>query len=103
MKIVNYAGFRDAAKKRLPGFIFEYVDGGSYDEHTLRRNVQDFRAVTLRQRVLRDVSNPNTSTRLFGRDMSLPVALAPVGIAGFYRRRGEVQAIRAAEGAGIPM
>jgi len=103
MKIVNYAGFRSAAQKRLPRFMFEYIDGGSYDEHTLRRNVQDFRAVTLRQRVLRDVSNPRTSTRLFGRDMALPVGLSPVGIAGFYRRRGEVQAIRAAEAAGIPM
>ena len=103
MKIVNYAGFRDAAQKRLPRFIFEYVDGGSYDEHTLRRNVDDFKSVVLRQRVLRDVSNINTATRLFGRDMALPIALSPVGIAGFYRRRGETQAVRAAEATGIPM
>lgn len=103
MKIVNFNGFRDAAQKRLPSFIFEYIDGGSYDEHTLRRNVDDFKAITLRQRVLRDVSNINTATRLFGRDMALPVALAPIGIAGFYRRRGETQAVRAAEAAGIPI
>ena len=103
MKIVNSAGFRAAAQKRLPGFLFEYIDGGSYDEHTLRRNVEDFKAVVLRQRVLRDVSKLNTATRLFGRDMAMPVALAPIGIAGFYRRRGEVQAMRAAESAGIPM
>jgi L-lactate dehydrogenase (cytochrome) len=103
MKIVNFNGFRDAAKKRLPSFIFEYIDGGSYDEHTLRRNVDDFKAVTLRQKVLRDVSGINTATRLFGRDMALPVALAPIGIAGFYRRRGETQAVRAAEAAGIPI
>ena len=103
MKIVNYAGFRAEAQKRLPSFLFEYIDGGSYDEHTLRRNVEDFKAVVLRQRVLRDVSNPRTSTQLFGRDMALPVALAPVGIAGFFRRRGEVQAVRAAEAAGVPM
>src|SRR3569623_1936179 len=103
MKIGNYAGFRDAAKKRLPSFIFEYVDGGSYDEHTLRRNVDDFKLVTLRQKVLRDVSNINTSTHLFGREMALPIALSPIGIAGFYRRRGETQAVRAAEKAGIPM
>jgi L-lactate dehydrogenase (cytochrome) len=102
MKIVNYYGFREAAQKRLPRFIFEYIDGGSYDEHTLRRNVDDFKAVTLRQKVLRDVSNPQLGTRLFGRDMALPVALAPIGIAGFYRRRGETQAVRAAEAAGIP-
>jgi L-lactate dehydrogenase (cytochrome) len=103
MKIVNYAGFRSEAQRRLPGFIFEYIDGGSYDEHTLRRNVEDFKAVVLRQRVLRDVSNLRLGTRLFGRDMALPVALSPVGIAGFFRRRGEVQAVRAAEAAGIPM
>jgi L-lactate dehydrogenase (cytochrome) len=103
MKIVNYYGFREAAQKRLPRFIFEYIDGGSYDEHTLRRNIDDFKAVTLRQKVLRDVSNPQLGTRLFGRDMALPVALAPIGIAGFYRRRGETQAVRAAEAAGIPM
>lgn len=103
MKIVNFAGFRAAAKSRLPSFLFEYIDGGSYDEHTLQRNVEDFKAVILRQRVLRDVSNIKTATRLFGRDMAMPVALAPIGIAGFYRRRGEVQAIRAAESAGIPM
>ncbi len=103
MKIVNYQGFRDAAQKRLPRFIFEYIDGGSYDEHTLRRNVDDFKSVTLRQKVLRDVSNLQLGTRLFGRDMALPVALAPIGIAGFYRRRGETQAVRAAEAAGIPI
>jgi L-lactate dehydrogenase (cytochrome) len=103
MKIVNYAGFRDAAQKRLPSFIFEYIDGGSYGEHTLKRNVEDFKSVVLRQRVLRDVSNINTATRLFGRDMTLPIALSPVGIAGFYRRRGETQAVRATEAAGIPM
>ena len=103
MKIVNYNGFRVAAQKRLPRFIFEYIDGGSYDEHTLRRNVDDFKAVTLRQKVLRNVSNINTATRLFGRDMALPVALAPIGIAGFYRRRVETQAVRAAEAAGIPI
>ena len=103
MKIVNYQGFRDAAQKRLPRFIFEYIDGGSYDEHTLRRNVDDFKSVTLRQKVLRVVSNLQLGTRLFGRDMALPVALAPIGIAGFYRRRGETQAVRAAEAAGIPI
>src|SRR5471030_262734 len=103
MKIVNFAGFRTQSKIRLPRFLFEYIDGGSYDEHTLHRNSEDFRSVTLRQRVLRDVSNIRTATRLFGRDMAMPVALAPIGIAGFYRRRGEVQAVRAAEAAGVPL
>jgi L-lactate dehydrogenase (cytochrome) len=103
MKIVNFAGFRTVARKRLPSFLFEYIDGGSYDEHTLQRNVEDFKRVILRQRVLRDVSDINIATRLFGRDMAMPVALAPIGIAGFYRRRGEVQAVQAAESAGIPL
>lgn len=103
MKIVNFSGFRTEAQKRLPRFLFEYIDGGSYNEHTLKRNVEDFKAVILRQRVLRDVSTINTSTMLFGREIAMPVALAPIGIAGFYRRRGEVQAVRAAEGAGIPL
>jgi len=103
MKIVNFTGFRSEAKKRLPSFMFEYIDGGSYDEHTLGRNVEDFRAVVLRQRVLRDVSNLRLGTHLLGRDWALPVGLSPVGIAGFFRRRGEVQAVRAAEAAGIPM
>jgi L-lactate dehydrogenase (cytochrome) len=103
MKIVNFGGFRTAAQRRLPSFLFEYIDGGSYNEDTLRRNVEDFKAVTLRQCVLRDVSNLRTATRLFGREMAMPVALAPVGIAGFFRRRGEVQAVRAAESAGVPL
>jgi L-lactate dehydrogenase (cytochrome) len=103
MKIVNFAGFRARAKRRLPHFLFEYIDGGSYEEHTLRRNVDDFKAVTLRQRVLRDVSSPSIATSLFGRDMSMPVMLAPLGVMGFYRRRGEVQVVRAAEAAGLPM
>lgn len=102
MKIVNFAGFRARAKKRLPRFLYEYIDGGGYDEITLRRNVDDLKAVTLRQRVLRDVSDVCTATRLFGREMTMPVALAPLGIAGFYRRRGEVQAVRAADAAGVP-
>src|ERR1700759_4173303 len=103
MKIVNSAGFREAAQKRLPHFLFEYIDGGSYDEHTLRHNVDDFKLVTLRQKVLRDVSNPKTATSLFGREMAMPVALAPLGVMGFYRRRGETQVVRAAEAAAGPM
>ena len=51
MKIVNFAGFQAEARKRLPSFLYEYIDGGSYDEHTLCRNVEDFKSVVLRQRV----------------------------------------------------
>lgn len=94
--------YRELARRRLPPFLFEYVDGGSYAEVTLRRNVADLEAVALRQRVLNDVSSIDVSTTLFGRRMALPVALAPIGLAGMNARRGEVQAARAAEAAGIP-
>jgi L-lactate dehydrogenase (cytochrome) len=94
--------YRDLAKRRLPHFLFEYIDGGSYFETTLNRNVEDLRDVALKQRVLRDVSKIDLSTTLFGQTIALPVALAPIGLAGMNARRGEVQAARAAEKAGVP-
>lgn len=94
--------FRKIARRKLPRFLFEYIDGGSYAETTLRRNVEDFQALSVRQRVMRDVSDINLATSLFGQTASLPVALAPIGLAGLYARRGEVQAARAAEAAGVP-
>ncbi|MEA3001493.1 MAG: hypothetical protein QOH81_281 [Sphingomonadales bacterium] len=102
MKPLCVADFRELARRRLPPFLFEYIDGGSYAEITLRRNVADLQAVALRQRVLRDVSAIDLSTRLFGRALAMPVALGPVGLAGMNARRGELQAARAAEAAGIP-
>jgi L-lactate dehydrogenase (cytochrome) len=94
--------YRELARRRLPKFLFEYIDGGSYAEVTLRRNVADLERIALRQRVLTDVSTLDLSTELFGQRMALPVALAPIGLAGMNARRGEVQAARAAEAAGIP-
>ncbi|MFN3458042.1 MAG: FMN-dependent L-lactate dehydrogenase LldD [Novosphingobium sp.] len=94
--------FRELARRRLPHFLFEYIDGGSYSETTLKRNVEDLRDIALRQRVLRDVSGLDLSTELFGQKLKLPVALAPIGLAGMNARRGECQAVRAAETAGIP-
>src|SRR5205085_809998 len=82
----SISDYRALAKARLPHFLFEYVDGGSYAEVTLRRNVADLEAVTLKQRVLRDVSNLDLTTELFGQRWSLPVALGPVGMAGMYAR-----------------
>ena len=93
--------YREAARRRLPRFLFDYLDGGANGEHTLRRNVSDLSDVTLRQRVLRDVADISLKTRLFDQDFAMPIALAPVGLAGMYARRGEVQAARAAEKAGI--
>ena len=102
MITASIADFREAARRRLPRFLFEYIDGGSYAEQTLRRNVTDLADIALRQRVLRDVSNLDLSTELFGQRLALPVALAPIGLAGLNARRGERQAVRAAERAGIP-
>ena len=101
-KAASASDYRELARRRLPRFLFEYIDGGSYAEVTLRRNVADLEAVALRQRVLRDVSAIDLSTRLFGQDMRLPIALAPIGLAGMTARRGETQAARAAAKAGIP-
>jgi len=101
-KAASVSDYRALAKARLPHFLFEYLDGGSYDEVTLRRNVEDLRNVALRQRVLRDVSAIDLSTELFGQRWAMPVGLAPVGLSGLYARRGEVQAAKAAAAAGVP-
>jgi len=94
--------YQPAARRRLPPFLFHYLDGGAYAEYTLRHNVSDLSEVALRQRVLNDMSELDLSTRLFDETLSMPVALAPVGLAGMYARRGEVQAARAADAHGIP-
>lgn len=102
MIISSSLDFREAARRRLPPFLFHYVDGGAYAEHTLRRNVEDLAGIELRQRVLRDMSSLDLTTRLFGETLSMPVALAPVGLTGMYARRGEVQAATAAAKKGVP-
>lgn len=102
MTIASISDMREAARRRLPRFLFEYIDGGSYAEVTLKRNVADLEAIALRQLVLRDFADMDLSTELFGQKCALPVALAPVGLAGMYARRGECQAARAAEQAGVP-
>lgn len=102
MRAASALDYRELARRRLPHFLFEYIDGGSYAEVTLRRNIADLEDIALRQRVLTNVSRLNLSTELFGQKMRLPVALAPIGLAGLNARRGEVQAARAAEKAGIP-
>ncbi|PFG52590.1 L-lactate dehydrogenase (cytochrome) [Marinobacter sp. LV10R520-4] len=94
--------YRAAAKRRLPPFLFHYIDGGSYNEHTLKRNVEDLSDIALRQRVLNDMTQLDLSTELFDETLSMPVALAPVGLTGMYARRGEVQAARAAANLGVP-
>jgi L-lactate dehydrogenase (cytochrome) len=102
MAIADVEDFRKQARRRLPRFLFDYIDGGAYSETTLQRNTADLRRIELRQRVMRDVSTIRLETQLFGREARLPVALGPVGLAGLYARRGEVQAARAAQAAGVP-
>ena len=94
--------YREAARRRLPPFLFHYIDGGAYAEHTLRHNVSDLSDIALRQRVLRDVADIDLGTTLFGRSVGMPVVLAPVGLTGMYARRGEVQAARAAASKQVP-
>lgn len=94
--------YRAAAKRRLPPFLFHYIDGGAYAERTLKHNVEDLSNIALRQRVLNDMSELDLQTQLFDETLSMPVALSPVGLTGMYARRGEVQAARAADSHGIP-
>ena len=102
MIISSTTDYRAAAQKRLPPFLFHYLDGGAYAEKTLARNVDDLADVALRQRVLKDMSQLDTGIELFGEKFSIPVALAPVGLTGMFARRGEVQAAMAADKKGIP-
>lgn len=98
----SVADYRLLARSRLPRQLFDYIDGGSYDELTLAANRADLQVLRLRQRVLRDVSRVDTASVLLGRAVGMPLALAPVGLAGAFSPRGEVAAAQAAEGAGIP-
>lgn len=94
--------YRLRAKQRLPKFLFDYIDGGANKEITLAVNCSDFDRYTLKQQVLRDVSNVDTSTVLSGKPVSMPLALAPIGMAGMMARRGETLGARAAKNAGVP-
>ena len=94
--------YRRLARKKLPRFLFDYIDGGAGEDTTLWSNREDFHRIRLRQRVMRDVSRVDSSTTVLDRSENMPVVLAPVGLAGMFKRRGEVQAARAASAAGVP-
>lgn len=94
--------YRELARRRLPRQLFDYADGGAYEEATMRANETDLEKVLLRQRVMRDVSTREQSIDLLGEKLSMPVILGPVGLAGMFAPRAEAQAARAAEAAGIP-
>ena len=100
--VANVTDYRAVAKRRLPRMIFDYIDGGSYAEVTLAKNVADLEAIALRQRVMKDVSKLSMNVELFGQSLAMPMILGPVGMSGLYARRGEVQAAKAAHAAGLP-
>ncbi|MEW6539304.1 MAG: FMN-dependent L-lactate dehydrogenase LldD [Pseudomonadota bacterium] len=102
MIISSPSDYREAARRKLPPFLFHYIDGGAYAEQTLRRNVEDWQAIALRQRVLQDMTSLSLETKLFDETLRLPIILAPVGLTGMYARRGEVQAAKAAASRGVP-
>jgi L-lactate dehydrogenase (cytochrome) len=102
MPAASLSDYRALARRRLPRMLFEYIDGGAYAEATLHRNVADFEAIALRQRVMVDPKTLDLSTTIVGQPLAVPFGLAPVGLSGMYARRGEVQAARAAKAVGAP-
>ena len=94
--------FRQAAKRRLPRALFDYIDGGAFAEQTAHANVHSFSRWRLQQRVLRDVEHINLAVNRLGQSYAAPLALGPVGLAGMMARRGETQAYRAAQHEHIP-
>lgn len=102
MIISSPSDYRAAAKSKLPPFLFHYIDGGSYSENTLAKNVSDLQDIALKQKILKNMSDLSLETTLFNEHFSMPLALSPVGLTGMYARRGEVQAAKAAEQCGIP-
>ena len=94
--------YRETARRKLPPFLFDYLDGAAGAEATLRANLEDLPSITLRQRVLRNTDEVSLQVDLFDERLALPVILGPIGLCGMYARRGEVQAANAARAAGIP-
>jgi L-lactate dehydrogenase (cytochrome) len=102
MRAASVSDYRELARRKLPRIFFEYIDGGSYAQTTLARNIHDMEALSLRQRVMRDMTELDMSVETLGQKLSMPVGLAPVGMGGMFGRRGEVAASRAASAAGVP-
>ena len=104
MQVLNsIADLREVARKRVPRAIFQYLDHGSYDEVTLRRNRSDLEALRFRQRVLIDVTRQSLQKDILGIPANMPVVLAPCGLTGLVHRDGEILAARAAQDFGVPL
>jgi L-lactate dehydrogenase (cytochrome) len=100
--ILSTDDLRELAKRRVPRAIFDYADGGAYEERTMRRNAADLDAMSFRQRVMVDVSNVSLATKLLGQEVSMPLAIGPTGLAGLFHADGEILGARAAAACGIP-
>ena len=93
--------YRELARRRLPRQMFDYIDGGAYEEMTMAANVAELQRILLRQVVMRDVSVRDQGCEVLGQALSMPVILGPVGLAGMFATRAEVQAARAAGEEGV--
>jgi L-lactate dehydrogenase (cytochrome) len=100
--ILSIEDLRARARRRIPRAIFDYADGGSYRETTLKANAADLDAIQLRPRVMIDVSDIKLATTLAGAAASMPLAIAPTGLCGLYHADGEILGARAAAAFGIP-
>jgi len=94
--------YREMAMKRLPKQLVDFLEGGAFDEVTIRKNSEDFQKIQLKRSVLKDVANIDISTEMLGQKFNFPLVLGPIGFAGVYAKRGEVQAARAAAEAQVP-
>jgi L-lactate dehydrogenase (cytochrome) len=102
MIVSSASDYREAERRRLPRFLFDYIDGGANAEQTLRANIADLTTVKLKQRVLKNVSKISLATEWFGQPSALPEILSPVGLLGMLARRGEVLAAYDATKKGVP-
>ncbi|MFK5998887.1 MAG: alpha-hydroxy acid oxidase [Rhodobacterales bacterium] len=100
--ITNIQDLKDIYKHRVPKMFYDYAESGAWTEQTFRDNVSDFARLRLRQRVATDMSNRSTAAQMIGQDVTMPVALAPVGLTGMQCADGEIKAARAAEDFGVP-
>ncbi|MFY0310035.1 L-lactate dehydrogenase [Leisingera sp. D0M16] len=100
--ITNINDLKRIYERRVPRMFYDYAESGSWTEQTFRENTSDFEQIRLRQRVAVDMSGRTTASRMIGQDVSMPVALAPVGLTGMQHADGEIKAARAAEEFGVP-
>jgi L-lactate dehydrogenase (cytochrome) len=100
--ICDIRDLQKLARRRVPRMFYEYADSGSWTESTYRANESDFQAIKLRQRVAVDIGDRSVKTEMIGQPVSMPVALAPVGLTGMQHPDGEIKAARAAQKFGVP-